>query len=104
MNKRRMIAIIKKDIGSITSSAQMWLPMIIVPLVFIVVIPLAITLVARNTGIGDLNNSKQIEQYLLTIPLPELRNELAAFPELMQKAVYIFANYHFCAYVFDAAL
>ena len=95
MNTKRMAAIIKKDVSSVTSSAQMWLPMIIVPLIFIIIIPLAITLIARNINFGEINNAGQVEKYLLNIPLPELKNELAAFPDLMQKAVYIFSNYLF---------
>lgn len=95
MNGKRIIAIIKKDVSSVTQSVQMWLPMVIVPLVFIIIIPLAITLVGRNMKLSDLNQPAQIEQYLLNIPLLELKNELEQFPELMQKGVYIFSNYLF---------
>jgi ABC-type Na+ efflux pump permease subunit len=95
MNKRRMLAVIKKDIAAVTSSAQLWLPMVIVPLVFVIGIPLLITLISRNASLNEMNNSKQVEQYLLTIPLPELKEQLAVFPDLMQKAIYMFANYLF---------
>jgi len=90
-----MTAIIKKDISSVTSNAQMWLPMIVVPLIFMIVIPLAVTLVGGNIKIEDLSNAKMVEKFLLQSPFPELQEELAAFPELMQKAVYMFANYLF---------
>ena len=95
MDRKRIFAIIKKDVSSIAQNAQMWLPMVVVPLVFIIIIPLVITLVGRNVNFSDINQSAQVEQYLLNIPLPELKNELAQFPELMQKGVYIFSNYIF---------
>lgn len=95
MNAGRMSAIIKKDISAVTSSAQMWLPMLIVPLIFMVIIPLAVTLVGRSVKIEDLNNAKMVESFLMQSPFPELQRELAAFPDLMQRAVFMFANYLF---------
>jgi ABC-2 type transport system permease protein len=95
MNSGRMSAIIKKDISSVTSSAQMWLPMIVVPLVFMILIPLGVTIMGRTLRIEDLNNAGMVEQFLTQAPFPELQKELAAFPDLMQKAVYVFANYLF---------
>jgi len=95
MNARRMLAIIKKDISSVTSSMQMWMPMMIVPMIFMVVIPLVITIVGRTVNFEDIGNVKQIEKFLLNTPFADLNSELAAFPELAQKGVYVFANYLF---------
>ena len=95
MNKGRIAAIIKKDISAVTGSAQMWMPMVIVPLFFVVFIPALIAVLAQNLKFSDLNNPAMLEKYLISIPSPELAGGLAPYPELMQKAVYLFANYLF---------
>lgn len=95
MNTGRMWAIIKKDVSSVTSSMQMWLPMTIVPLIFMVLIPLGVTLIGRNVDFDDMGNAKQIEEFLMNMPFADLNRELGEFPELMQKAIYVFSNYLF---------
>ena len=49
MNKRAAKAIITKDIKAISSNIQLWLPMIVVPLFFSLVLPLVLVLPARFT-------------------------------------------------------
>ena len=44
MKMRRIIAIVKKDLLEVLPNKGAWLPMIIVPLIFVVIMPLAFLL------------------------------------------------------------
>ena len=39
MNRKAVLAIAKKDITSITSSVQLFLPIIVVPLIILILVP-----------------------------------------------------------------
>jgi ABC-2 type transport system permease protein len=96
MKSRAIKAVIKKDISAITSSPQMWLPMVIVPLMFVVVLPAVFLILGRSiqfsTGVDDL---KFVQQFLNGIPEGSVKAQLAGFTSINQQLVYLLINYVF---------
>jgi ABC-type Na+ efflux pump permease subunit len=92
MNKQAIWAIAKKDMRAIGANLQVWLPMIILPVVLGVVMPTGMILAFGLTG----NSPKGIEQLMQLvdkIPASALKDTLNALPQISQKISYIMANY-----------
>lgn len=94
MNKRAVYAIAKKDLKAITANLQVWLPMLIVPILLGIVLPtvmvIAIRAMGDNPGGSDLN---MILSWLEKLPAGALKARLDAFPTLAHRLVYMAANY-----------
>jgi ABC-type Na+ efflux pump permease subunit len=88
MNKQAMWAIAKKDMATIGANLQVWLPMLIIPVMFGLVLPIVITL---TMSYGDMSgsNAKQMLQMVSRFPMP---GNLAAGP-MNAQFVYLAANY-----------
>lgn len=96
MNSRSIKALIRKDISAITSSAQMWLPMVIVPLLFVVILPAVFFILGRTVHFEDSqSNLKFIQPFLKGIPESAVKDQLLSFTSLNQKLVYLLINYVF---------
>ncbi len=96
MNRRSIVALMRKDIRAITSSAQMWLPMLIVPLLFVVVLPGAFLILGRSVDfVGDQDDLKLIQQFLDGIPQGALRSQIENFGSINAQLVYLMINYLF---------
>ena len=96
MNIRAIKAIAKKDLSSVTSNAQIFLPMIIVPLIFCVIFPATLILATRFTDLNQATNMEPILKILESLPEEStLAKDLASFTELNQKLIYLFLNYFF---------
>lgn len=96
MNKNALFAIVKKDIKAVTASVQMWLPMVIVPAVFVIGLPLIILLIFSTQDISsNPSNVQYIERVLRMLPQGAIRDELMSFDTLNQKMTYFFLNYSF---------
>lgn len=93
MNRQAMWAIAAKDIRAIRNSIQVWLPMIIVPLIMGVVVPGGLILGVRYSGAGDF--AKMLE----SLPIGALGGAIAALDSLDQQVVYLIVNY-FCVPLF----
>lgn len=97
MNLPAIKAIVKKDVGSIGSSAQMWLPMILVPLIFVVVYPLII-IASFKSGASNMTNGNGAEflfKIIDSLPAGGIKTQILAFPDLSQQIAYLFVNYLF---------
>ncbi len=68
MNWKKIFAIAKKDITEATQNKSVWLPILIVPLVFVVVMPLIMILVFKNPELMKTSNMSDIEQMLSVLP------------------------------------
>ena len=96
MKIRKIIAIIKKDWLEVLPNKGAWMPMIIVPLIFIIVIPLAFLLLPRfiNLTPEEMMPAYQIKGFLENLP-PVMTEKLATLNqvETMQVIVlgYFFA-------------
>jgi len=94
MNSRAIKAVVKKDISAITSSTQLWLPMVIVPAIFIVIFPAVILIIGRAIDVGnDPGTLKLVRQFLQGIPESAVKAQLAGFSTLNQQLVYLLVNY-----------
>lgn len=71
-------SIIQKDLNEITSSKQIFLPMIIVPLVFVIIVPIImlISINLSSKGIGQINGLESMMEKLpneyINFSIPEL--------------------------------
>lgn len=96
MNKNAVAAIVKKDTRAVLGSAQMWLPMIIVPLIFVVVYPLILLLAFKHGGdVMNNGSADALQKLIATLPPGELSAKIAAFPEVSQQMAFLFLNYLF---------
>jgi ABC-2 type transport system permease protein len=96
MKSRSVRALIKKDVSAITSSAQMWVPMVIIPLLFVVLLPAAFLILGRTISFdADKDNMEFIGRFLAGIPEGAVKDQLASFPGVNAKLVYLMINYVF---------
>ncbi len=96
MNRIAIKAIVKKDIDAIGSSIQMWLPMILVPLIFVVVYPIIILASFQSGGNNITGNGTEFLLKIIdTLPPGAIKGEILAFPALPQQIAYLFVNYLF---------
>jgi ABC-2 type transport system permease protein len=86
MNKQAMWAIAKKDMSTIGANFQVWLPMLILPVIFGLVLPLILTL-AMTYGDMSGSDAQQILQWVGRFPMP------AGLTSVNAQAVYLAANY-----------
>ena len=99
MNKQAIRAIALKDMRSVTANFQVWGPMIILPLLFVVVLPAALMLGLRYGG--DLSQSTQMSdlvKMLDTVGPVMAGSKLDAFTTVNQKLAYIVTNYLFAPF------
>lgn len=98
MNKRAAKAIITKDIKAISSNIQLWLPMILVPLIFSLVLPLILVLPTRFTNLSTMGNVDAIIKILSQLPPGTLRATIFSFTTVQQQIVYFAVNYLFAPF------
>lgn len=96
MNKKIIKAIIKKDIHSLFFSMELWLPILIVPLVFVIFLPFLIFILGKTVNMAlSGNNYAIVNKMLASLPNGVIKAEVFSLPTLNQKFVYIFLNYMF---------
>ncbi len=93
MNWRTLRAIVRRDLMSVTRSKGVLLPIIIVPLVIMIVIPLAVGLLMPALGEVPGVNIGDVETYMAQMP-ERMRAELAGLDEA-QSMVVAFLVYMF---------
>jgi ABC-2 type transport system permease protein len=96
MKMRSIKALVKKDISAITSSPQMWLPMVIVPLMFVVILPAVFLILGRSINFEvSKSNIGFIGQFLNGIPEGAIKAQITGMQTMNQKLVYLLLNYVF---------
>lgn len=94
MNRRAVLAIARKDIQAITANLQVWLPMLVVPLILGVVVPVGMVLAFRfGAGAMAPSDVELVIGWVEKLPPGELATVLAGLPELSQRLIYVGANY-----------
>ncbi len=70
MNTNHILAIAKKDLLEVRQNRAAWMPMIIVPLIMIILIPLAIILIPQYTNLpmDDFVNDPDLKTFLAKMP------------------------------------
>jgi ABC-2 type transport system permease protein len=92
MNKQAVWAIAKKDMVAIGANFQVWLPMVIVPVLLGVVLPTVLVLAVGLAG-GSPKGLDEVVQLLDKLPPSALKDTVDAMGTLSQKVSYLFANY-----------
>lgn len=95
MNYRALWAITLKDMQAIRSSTQIWLPMVVVPLIFTILFPALLIGMARYGSPQDFGNLDQVVRLLDKLPQGALREAIFAWNTPMQRLLYFGVNYFF---------
>lgn len=98
MTHRAMWAIAKKDMKSITSNIQIWLPMILLPVILGVVVPGALIGIARVTDLTQVANVQPIISLIDKLEGSVLYETLNTFPTLNHQIVYLLVTYLFAPF------
>ncbi|HET6487618.1 MAG TPA: ABC transporter permease subunit [Spirochaetia bacterium] len=89
MSRRRVWAIVRKDLTEVTSSKSVMVPMVIAPLVLCVVLPAVVLLVGLSGATAKLNGMDLIGKLVARYPVP------AGFGSIMDQVMFVFLNYSF---------
>lgn len=96
MNNRQAIrALVRKDIRSVTASVQLWLPMLIVPLIIGIIMPTALLWAASRMELRSLGNISFLLESLDTLTHGGQIPQLASMPTDNHRIVYYLAMYMF---------
>ncbi len=94
MNKQAIRAIVVKDIRSIFSNWQVWSPMLVLPLLFTVVLPAGLMLLASSSAGADSSDALSgLTEALSRIASAEVQATLNALPSVNHKLAYYAINY-----------
>lgn len=87
MNWRAIVAIIRKDLMVVTQSKAVMLPMIILPLVLVVVLPVAAGIGFGFVDAAGATSSSDVQELLALMP-PLLQQQMAGYSELQMALVF----------------
>lgn len=96
MNPTIVLAIVRKDLLEVRQNKSAWMPMIIVPLVFVVILPLAFILIPTQMSLSPeaLGSDEDLQLFLQNMPAA-MSAQLAGLNELQQMLLlvlgYLFA-------------
>lgn len=96
MNNRQAIrALVRKDLRSVTASVQLWLPMLIVPLIIGIIMPSALLWAASRMELRSLGNISFLLESLDALTHGGQIPQLASMPKDNHRIVYYLAMYMF---------
>ncbi|ETT38812.1 ABC transporter permease [Paenibacillus sp. FSL R5-192] len=96
MNNRQAIrALVRKDIRSVTASIQLWLPMLIVPLIIGIIMPSALLWAASRMELRSVGNISFLLESLDALTHGGQIPQLASMPTDNHRIVYYLAMYMF---------
>ncbi|OPZ62502.1 MAG: ABC-2 family transporter protein [Firmicutes bacterium ADurb.Bin506] len=95
MNRRAAVAIARKDIRGITSNVQVWLPMLIVPLIFCLVLPVILGVAMRSGDSGDAEDLDPMLALVDKMPGTTLKTKIDAMDSPVQRLIYLMFNHLF---------
>ncbi|MDI3317606.1 MAG: ABC transporter permease subunit [Bacillota bacterium] len=98
VNSRAIRAIAVKDMKAVFANIQVWLPMLILPLVLGVVLPAGLLLALRLYGAGSIHNLGSLLAVLDRVPPSELTRALGSLPSVSQRLAYLMVNYVFAPF------
>ncbi|MBY9080228.1 ABC transporter permease subunit [Paenibacillus sp. HN-1] len=93
MNRSQIIAIAQKDMRAITSNVQVWLGLVLLPLVFGVLLPGVLILVIKTVNITDGDLVDMVQKVITQLPAGDKKEQIMALPTLNHQIIYIFVNY-----------
>lgn len=98
MNYGALWAVAVKDMKAIRSNLRIWLPMLILPLIFTLILPGAMILGIRSSGAPGIGDLDQFIQVLNNLPPGTLRNTIFSWKEPIQQLIYFLVNYFFAPF------
>jgi len=98
VNTQRILAIAQKDLLEVRQNRYAWLPMIIVPILFVLILPLAMILIPPRLQLSpqELASQSDLEFFLQNMP-PSMAQALAGLDEF-QSMVLIMLGYLFAPF------
>lgn len=98
MNTQRILAIAQKDLLEVRQNRYAWLPMIIVPILFVLILPLAMILIPPRLQLSpqELASQSDLEFFLQNMP-PSMAQALAGLDEF-QSMVLLMLGYLFAPF------
>ncbi len=93
MNWKHIFAIAHKDLREASANKAVWIPMLVVPLIFVIIMPLAMILIPRQFGAASLTNDPDMAQ-LLEMLGPQMGQTLAGMTA-EQSIIVIMLGYLF---------
>jgi ABC-type Na+ efflux pump permease subunit len=98
MNWRTIITIAKKDIQEARQNKAVWLPILIVPIIFVLVIPVALVLTISSAGATaqSIANDPDLAAFLKNMPAAMMQS--IAGLDGLQSAVVLFLGYMFAPF------
>lgn len=96
MNWKKIFAIARKDIKEATQNKSVWLPILIVPLIFVVVLPLAMILIFQDPSLTKSMNGTDINQLMSVLP-DFMKTQVAGLNET-QTMIVLMLGYFFAPF------
>ena len=93
MNKKLIWLIASKDIRGITSSAQVWLGLILLPLIFSVIFPLAFILLVKNVPISAPELNDLVNTVLQGLKGTKSGEIIGSLPSMKHQIIFVVVNY-----------
>ncbi|WLR56971.1 ABC transporter permease subunit [Mesobacillus subterraneus] len=93
MNKKLIWLIAAKDIRGITSSAQVWLGMILLPLIFSVIFPLAFILLVKNVPLSSPELLDLVDNVVKGLKGTKSGEIIGSLPSLEHQIIFVVVNY-----------
>lgn len=95
MNRRAVAAIARKDMRGITSNVQIWLPMLIIPVIFCIIMPLVLGIAIRSGDVKDLEDVEPLLSMVERMPDSSLKRAIDSLTTLSQRMAYLMFNHMF---------
>jgi ABC-type Na+ efflux pump permease subunit len=96
MNWKKIFAIARKDIKEATQNKSVWLPILIVPLIFVVVMPLMMILIFKNPELSKSMNNTDVQQLMSVLP-EFMKLQVAGLNEV-QTMIVLMLGYFFAPF------
>ncbi|MCK9858662.1 ABC transporter permease subunit [Paenibacillus sp. ATY16] len=93
MNWNQITAIAQKDIKAITSNVQVWLGLVLLPLVFGVLLPGALILLLKSINFVDNDLVDMVQKVIKQLPEGAKKEQITELPTFNHQIIYIFVNY-----------
>jgi ABC-2 type transport system permease protein len=93
MKMNKIWAVAAKDIRSIKSSTQVWLGLVLLPVLFSVVLPGALVLFAKFGDLASLEGEPALMRMIENFPAGTEREFLQELPSIRHQIIYLFTNY-----------
>lgn len=94
MNSRAIWAIVRKDIKAITANLQVWLPMLILPLILGLILPVVVVLTSRfGTESMSPSDLQMMLGWVEELPAGALRDQFATLATTTERLIFVAANF-----------